>query len=141
MMSTLSIPVRCIIWISSSYYLAPNIKVFLKYYFTLDNLTLLMLLSFISYIVLNSSDIPEDVWKTCAVIEFFFLFFCLNGNFRMMCKYMVWYKRRVIIYKINRIYGCCSYMIFGSITILHPSPNLDSDLYLLYVFTALAYFS
>lgn len=137
----MTIPVRCFIWLFASNIIIPPKKIFFKYYFTLDNLTLLMLLTYITYVSLNSSNVFIDVWKTFAIFEWIFLFFCLNGNFRVMCKFMIWFKSRVIIYKVNRIYGCCSYMVFGILTIIYPTSNLDKDLYLLYIFIAVVYFS
>jgi len=99
----------------------------------------LMILTCISYAFLNHSNMLHNGWKFAAIAVYPFLLTFGTGNFRILLKYMVWYKRRVVIYKLQRIYACAIYMYLGSMNMVNPSPNLDTDMYLLYLFTCLSY--
>eukprot|EP00762_Andalucia_godoyi_P003541 ANDGO_04327.mRNA.1 hypothetical protein len=132
--------VRCAIWLTCSIYLQRDWKKLLVLYCPIDNLFLTAALASVTYGFLNVGDSP-DGWVVAALIAYPILLFCLSGNFRVMMHDMKWTPPRLIAYKLNRAYGVVFYLVIGSVKIRNPPEDFDLDMYLLFVFTTLAFLS
>ena len=133
--------VRFFYWLFISYHLAG--RKMLMYYIMPDTITVLGTIACFAYIGYNLRlETEYATLRLVALACYCVLIYCLNGVLRIMVKFMKWTFPRMIAYKLNRAYGVLFYMAFGIIELNRMiDQNLEEikDLYLLFVFTTMAY--
>ncbi len=80
-----------------------------KYYFILDDLTLLGLLSFAAYIF-NAND---NVVRPIYCLFYGVLVFLSNGHFRILLAGMKWTGPKVVIYKLIKLINVFFFLMWG----------------------------
>lgn len=128
--------VRAVAYLYTSYRIS---QVWWRYYLVVDSLLALSSMASITYVFLNSE--ASGGWAVPAIISYVVLLNIYNGHYRCMVYSMRWTRTYVILYKLNRLYGALFYLAYGTYVTLNPPDNLNSNAYLIFIFTTLAYLS
>jgi hypothetical protein len=95
-----------------------------------DNLLLLQLLAAVTYAALNfAAAVAGDVTAQLAIPAYFVLTFCMNGHFRALMLRFRFTRAKLLVYKLNRMYGVLFYLLVGLVSLYLPAPATQPDNY------------
>lgn len=137
LLSCCSGPPRYIVSIIISYILAG--RDIWRYYILIDNFLILGILSVTSYYFLILSGEGKTVLDVLAWLNFLIIVFLYSGHFRIIMKLAEWSSKRVIFYKLVKVYSTLLYTGLGIANTVGGELGDLKDVYLLFVITNSVY--